>query len=146
MVGQRHAPAALPPGNTRYPLYGRLGRSQGRSGLVRKISPPPGLDPRTDEPVASLYTDCAIPAHFFYDVKKIKSSPVYFSVFVFCVNLYLCFCVYICAFQSICKYKRIFKRFDATPLIVGLICSFRILKRASSRILPISNAKAFIVI
>jgi len=101
VVGQRHAPAALPPGNTRYPLYGRLGRSQGRSGLVRKISPPPGLDPRTDEPVASLYTDCAIPAHFFYDVKKIKSSPVYFSVFVFCVNLYLCFCVYICAFVFI---------------------------------------------
>jgi len=30
--GQRHAPAALPPGKTRYPLYRRLGGSQGRSG------------------------------------------------------------------------------------------------------------------
>jgi hypothetical protein len=48
---------------TRYPLYRRLGGPQGRSGRVRKISPPPGLDPQTAQPVASLYTDCAIPAH-----------------------------------------------------------------------------------
>ena len=38
--GQRHASATLPPGKTRYPLYRRLGRPQGRSGRVRKISPP----------------------------------------------------------------------------------------------------------
>jgi len=45
--GQRHAPAALPPGKeTRYPLYGRLGGAEGRSGRVRKISPPPGFDPQ----------------------------------------------------------------------------------------------------
>jgi hypothetical protein len=31
----------------RYPLYRRLGRPQGRSGRVLKISPPPGFDPRT---------------------------------------------------------------------------------------------------
>ena len=41
--GQRHAPAALPPGKTRYPLYRRLGGPQGRSGRVRKISPPTGI-------------------------------------------------------------------------------------------------------
>jgi hypothetical protein len=41
--GQRHAPADLPPGTTRYPLYRRLGRPQGQSGQVRKILPPPGL-------------------------------------------------------------------------------------------------------
>jgi hypothetical protein len=29
---------------------------------VRKISPPPGFDPRTFQPVASRYTDYAIPA------------------------------------------------------------------------------------
>jgi hypothetical protein len=29
---------------------------------VRKISPPPGFDPRTIQPVASRYTNCAIPA------------------------------------------------------------------------------------
>ena len=47
----------LPPGKTRYPLYRRLGGLQGRSGQVRKISPPPGFDPRTVQPVASRYTD-----------------------------------------------------------------------------------------
>jgi hypothetical protein len=41
--GQRHAPAALPPGKTRYPLYRRLGGPQGRPGRVRKISPPTGI-------------------------------------------------------------------------------------------------------
>ena len=41
--GQRHAPAALPLGKTRYPLYRRLGGPQGRSGRVRKISSPTGI-------------------------------------------------------------------------------------------------------
>jgi hypothetical protein len=37
---------------------------QGRSGRVRKISPPPpGFDPRTVQSVPSLYTVCVIPAH-----------------------------------------------------------------------------------
>ena len=62
--GQRHAPAALPPGRTRYPLYRRLGGPQGRSGRARKISPPPGFDPRTIQPVASRYTDWAIAAPY----------------------------------------------------------------------------------
>jgi hypothetical protein len=61
--GQRHAPAALPPGKTRYLLYRRLGGHQGRYGRVRKISPPPGFDPRTVKRVASRYTDWDIPAH-----------------------------------------------------------------------------------
>ena len=42
-------------------MYRRLGGPQGRSGRVRKISPPPGFDPRTVQPVANRYTDCAIP-------------------------------------------------------------------------------------
>ena len=58
--GQSHAPAALyPPGKTRYQLYRRLGVPQGRSGQVRKISLPPGFDPRTVQPVASRYNDWA---------------------------------------------------------------------------------------
>jgi len=60
--GQRHASAALPPGKTRYRLFRRLDGPQGRSGRVRKISPPPGFDPRTVQPVASRYTDWANPA------------------------------------------------------------------------------------
>jgi hypothetical protein len=54
-----HPGRSLPPGENRYPLYLRLGGSKGRSGQVRKISPPPGFDPRTAQPVASRYTDCA---------------------------------------------------------------------------------------
>jgi hypothetical protein len=61
--GQCHAPAALPPEKTRYPLYRKLGGQQGRCGRVRKISPSPGFDPRTVQPVARRYTDWAIPAH-----------------------------------------------------------------------------------
>jgi len=59
---QRHAPAALPPEETQYPLYRRLGGPQGRYGRVRKISPPPGFDHRNVQPVASRYTDWAIPS------------------------------------------------------------------------------------
>jgi len=62
MGPQRHALVALPLGKTRYPLYRRLGGPQSRSGRVRKTSTPPGFDPRTVQPVASRYTDCAIPA------------------------------------------------------------------------------------
>jgi len=61
--GQRHAPAALLPGKIQYPLYGRLGGPQGRSGRERKISLLPHFDPRTVQPIASRYTDWAIPAH-----------------------------------------------------------------------------------
>jgi hypothetical protein len=43
-------------------LYRKLGGPQGRSGQVPKISPLPGFDPRTVQPVASRYTDYAIPA------------------------------------------------------------------------------------
>ena len=57
---QRHGPATLPPGKTRYPLYKRLGGPQSRSGRVRKISPTPGFDLRTVQPVASRYTHWAI--------------------------------------------------------------------------------------
>jgi len=46
---------------TGYPLYRRLGGPQGRSGQARKISPPPGFDPRTVQLVASRYTDRAVP-------------------------------------------------------------------------------------
>ena len=57
--GQRHTPAALPPGKTRFPLYRRLCGPQGRSGHERKVSPPPVFDPRTVQPVASRYTSYA---------------------------------------------------------------------------------------
>jgi hypothetical protein len=49
--GQRHAPIALPSGTTGYPLYRRLGGPQGNSGWVRELSPLPGFDLRTVQPV-----------------------------------------------------------------------------------------------
>jgi hypothetical protein len=54
---------SLTSGKTRVPLYRRLGGPQGRSGQVWKISPPPGFDPRTVQPVASRYTPLRYPAH-----------------------------------------------------------------------------------
>jgi hypothetical protein len=68
MSGQNHAPAALPPEKTRYPLYRRLSGTQGQSGRVRKMSFPLGFDPHTIQPVASRYTDWTIPAHHLRDI------------------------------------------------------------------------------
>ena len=55
-------PRPLYPKKDPYPLYRRLVVSQGSSGRVRKISPTQGFNPRTVQPVASRYTDWAIPA------------------------------------------------------------------------------------
>ena len=66
---------SLPPGKTRYPLYRRLGGPQGRSGRVRKISPPPGFDRRTVNPAASRCTDWATPAHIL-EVPSCKNKSV----------------------------------------------------------------------
>ena len=55
--GKRHAPAALLPGETQYPLYTRLGGPQSWSGRMWKISPLPAFDPRTVQPLDSRYTD-----------------------------------------------------------------------------------------
>jgi len=59
------ASAALPLGKTRYRLYSRLGRSG------REISPLPGFDTRTVQPVARSSTDWAIPAHVMAALKFI---------------------------------------------------------------------------
>jgi len=60
---QRHPRPLYPRERPGTHCIGGWGGPQGRPGLVRKISPPPGLDPRTVQPVASPYTDYAIPAH-----------------------------------------------------------------------------------
>jgi hypothetical protein len=51
--GQRQAPAILPPGKTRYPLYSKPGVLQGCSERVRKISPTNEFDPRTVQSAVS---------------------------------------------------------------------------------------------
>jgi hypothetical protein len=69
-------PGRFTPGKeTRYPPYRRLGGPQRRSGRLRKISPPPGFDPRTVQPVASHYTDWATQAHTLVMRREYKWIP-----------------------------------------------------------------------
>jgi hypothetical protein len=70
---QRHAPTALTTDKTRYRLYSRLGGPQGRSGQMRKISPPLGFNPRT---VTNRYTDRAIPVKTNTVKPLVSRSPV----------------------------------------------------------------------
>ena len=77
--GQRPGLGLFTPGEEiRYPLYRRLGGPQGRSGPVRKISPPPGIDTRTVELVASRYTYWAIATHLVHDIKFL--APDFFLI------------------------------------------------------------------
>jgi hypothetical protein len=62
--GQHYAPGALL--SAERPCTVRIAQGQGGpqdlSGRTWKTFPPPGFDLRTVHPVASLYTDYAIPA------------------------------------------------------------------------------------
>jgi len=62
--GQRHAPAALPPGKrpVTYCIGAWVGHRAGLDGCG-KSRPPPGFGPRTVQSVASRYTDNCIPYH-----------------------------------------------------------------------------------
>jgi hypothetical protein len=102
-----HPDRFTPGKQTLFLLYRRLGGPQGRSGLVRKISPSPGFDLRTVQPVASRYTDWAIPAHYIHrlcgfqklytpykcyvtlEIKVIWYSVCGFIIFVFFLMLKL---------------------------------------------------------
>jgi hypothetical protein len=53
------------------------GQPQGRPGRERKISPPLGFDPRTDQPVASRYADYAIPAPDRYQDYNQSVTPTH---------------------------------------------------------------------
>ena len=82
-------PGRFTPGKeSRHPLYRRVGEAQGRSGRVRKISPPPGSDSRTVQPAANRYTDYAIPAHKErYGRKKTRCTGLIssrYSIFSWC--------------------------------------------------------------
>jgi hypothetical protein len=70
--GQSDTLADLPLGTTR-----RMGGEQDASGRERKISTPPGLDPRNVRHVASRYSGWAIPAHLCV-------YCVYNNCFIFC--------------------------------------------------------------
>ena len=74
--GQLHALATLPSEKTGYPWYRMLGGPQGISGRMRKISSPPGFDPRTVPPVASRYSDCAVAAFNEHLINKKNMTAV----------------------------------------------------------------------
>ena len=60
---------------------------QGRSGWVRKISPPTGFDPQTVQLVSSLYTDYAIPVPYScLCSESIQCFPGMASKIFFCYN------------------------------------------------------------
>ena len=79
--GQGHAPAALPPGMTRYPLSRRLGALQGRSGRVRNILSPTRIR-SPDHPARS---------ELLYRLRY--PGP--------CVCVCVCVCIYICVYTYI---------------------------------------------
>jgi hypothetical protein len=64
--GQRHNPAAFPQERSgSYCVGGWVGPKAILEGCGKSPPPPPrGFDPRTVHPVASRYTDCAVPAHY----------------------------------------------------------------------------------
>ena len=79
--GERQTSVAL----TRYPLYQRLGGPQDRSGRVRKISPPPGFNPRTVHPVASTKRQIA----FFVCLQLVcMSEELYLAVTFKCLYVF----------------------------------------------------------
>jgi hypothetical protein len=85
--GHHHAPAALPPGKTRYPSYRRLGGPRCQFRRHGK-SRPLGFDPRNVEPVARRYTDYAISSAIF----RVRNFNKH-RVFIFS-TLLLTFCTH----------------------------------------------------
>jgi hypothetical protein len=72
--GQSHAPATLPSEKrtgTHF-IGGWVGPRAGLDGCG-KSCPPPGFNPRTVQPVASRYTDSAVPAHDIHPIPSYKS-------------------------------------------------------------------------
>ena len=55
--GQRHAPAALPPGKDTVPVVQEVGWVPGPVWTDVENLAPPGFNPRTVQTVASRYTD-----------------------------------------------------------------------------------------
>jgi hypothetical protein len=68
--GHRCAPAALTSWKTWYSTYKRRDGHQGRSGPVPKTLFLLGFDPLIVQPVASRYTDWAIPAHIMMTMTR----------------------------------------------------------------------------
>ena len=62
VCGQHHAPAAFTPGQVPVPIVQEAGWAPDPVWIGAENLALPGFDPRTFQPVASRYTDYAIPA------------------------------------------------------------------------------------
>jgi len=80
-------PSPLSPGRTPVPIVWWLVWPQVRSGQVRKISLPPDFDPRTVQPVASILSVYASPAHVDRSVDTVKNTELVFDIAAFPVNM-----------------------------------------------------------
>jgi len=72
--GQRHAPAALPPGKTRYPFVQEAGWAPGPVWTCAENLAPTGMGSQTVQPAASRYTDGAIPARHIHTVQHFMTN------------------------------------------------------------------------
>ena len=80
---QQHTPAALYlPGKTRYPIYRRLGGSEGRYGRAENLVPT-GIRSRTLQPVAHSLYRLSYPAYTNTHTHTHK-------------HIYICVCVCVC--------------------------------------------------
>jgi hypothetical protein len=62
VCGQHHAPEAFTPAKDPVPIVQEAGWAPGPVWIGVENLDPPGFDPQTFQPVASRYTDYAIPA------------------------------------------------------------------------------------
>jgi hypothetical protein len=62
VCGQHHGPAAFTPWKDAVPIVQEAGWAPEPVRIGAENLAPPGFDPRTFQPVASRYTDYAIPA------------------------------------------------------------------------------------
>jgi hypothetical protein len=65
VCGQHHAPAAFTPGKDPVPIVQEAGWAPEPVWIGEENLAPSGFDPRTFQPVASRYTDWAIPAPYY---------------------------------------------------------------------------------
>ena len=87
---------SLPPGKIQYSLYRRLGGPQGRSGQVRKISPPPGFDLDFYHLKFYLFVIKCYFYNYVYNIwlwHLIKPQTICTICYVY-VFLLLCLCIY----------------------------------------------------
>jgi hypothetical protein len=70
VCGQYHAPAGFTPGEDPIPIVQEAGWAQEPVWIGAENLASPGFDPRTFQPVASRYTDYAIPAPNLQQTKE----------------------------------------------------------------------------